>query len=249
MSTDKLFISFRALELGSEGDPNAEADIYAFPAYANQRIRLLSPVQSEYTIPATLLRNVFDSRYFPPTPLQVLNEYIAEVELERDPGVGLGISSSRLFQIPIRIVASFPGAMAAAFPEGTSATTLAKDADPDGDGISNWVEWLSNTDPAQSNAPKTLSGLSFVPPTSAKDGEPSQGYWQMTLERPTNLTQRANATIVIESSTDLQNWSVISGDPEWEVIDISTEPQIRVISKTPGLGEKRYFRAKYVYNG
>ena len=257
MNSDKLYISFRALEAGSEGDPNANADIFAFPAYAFQRIRLLSPVQSEYTIPATLLRNVLDSRIAigaqfpapPAIPPARLNEYFAEVSLERDPGVGIGIVSSRLFQLPIRIVASFPGSMAAAFPEGTSASSLAKDADPDGDGISNWVEWLSGTDPAQSNAPKTLSGLSFVPPSLAKDGEPTSGYWQMTLDRPTNLTSKAKASITVESSTDLQNWAVISDDPEWEIINNPKEPQLVVRSKNAALAEKRYFRARYTYTG
>jgi hypothetical protein len=109
------------------------------------------------------------------------------------------------------------------------------------------VEWLSGTNPNQANAPKTLSAMSFVPPSATKAGEPSSGFYQMSLERPKEVR---GATVVIESSTDLKTWTVIPAtDPQWQVIDDSSEPQIRVMSKTAQLTQKRYFRAKYNYTG
>lgn len=254
--SDRLYIGFRRMV--NENDPddlgavNAIANpdgtvgqpIYNFPppgadpdAFPGTRIRLVSPVQSSYTLPP----GFFDAN--PATP-NLRGATLMEVTLERDPLIGLSSVSSRKFVLPIKFVNTFPGAMAAAFPEDTPASLMAKDADPDGDGITNWVEWLSGSNPNEANAPKTLSALSFVPPSAAKSGEPGEGYYQLTFDRPADLR---GGSVSIEMSGDLVTWATVPTDdsnPIWKTIDDPAEPQIRVISKTKDLTDKKYFRAK-----
>ncbi len=88
--------------------------------------------------------------------------------------------------------------------------------------------------------------MSFVPPSAVRSGEPTDGYWQMTLDRPKAL--KNPEAVRIEFSTDLKTWSEISPtDPNWTVIDEYLANKIRIISKSPELTEKRYFRVKYKY--
>lgn len=248
LNGDRLYLSFR--KLTNPNDPTSapvsvDDDGIFFPprslTSSNVRILLPSPVQNYFNIPADFIYSVIQTSGDPDL---LAGRFLLVVELVRDPEINLSVASTRNFELPIQLVATFPGAMAAAFPEGTSSSVMAKDADPDGDGISNWIEWLSGTDPTKANAPKTLSSMSFVPPTPGKDGEP--GFWQMTLERPERLV--STAKITVESSADLKTWTTIgASDAEWEVVDIATEPQIVVKSKVSSLASKRYFRAKYVY--
>ncbi|WAC19462.1 hypothetical protein OVA24_19750 [Luteolibacter sp. SL250] len=242
-SGDRLYIGFRRLDTALDPDstlmvngrgepvfdfPPPGADINLFPG---TRIRLDSPVQSFYNLPPGFF-----------TPAR--STTMLELTLERDPGVGLSSVSTRRFQLPIRFVAGFPGAMAAAFPKDTPAALMDKNADPDGDGVSNWLEWLSGTDPYTANAPAALSQLAYVPASTRRSGQTIPGYWHMSIDRRANLP--AGVTVTVESSTDLETWAPVSeNDPHWIVEDINEEPRIRILSRTPELTDKRYFRVKY----
>lgn len=242
-SGDRLYIGFRAMDDRLDADSplsetggNVPVPIFDFPPsqtspfWPGTRIRLTSPVQSFYNLPSGFF-NAGDTT-------------VLELTLERDPRIGLSAVSTRKFQLPIRFVAGFPGAMAAAFPAGTPAAMMAKDADPDGDGVSNWLEWLSGTDPYTSNAPAALSQLAFTPATTRRSGQTIPGYWHMSIPRKANLPYGVSVTV--ESSTDLKTWAPVeSNDPHWIVEDIRQEPQIRILSRTPELTDKRYFRVKY----
>ncbi len=255
-SGDRLYVGFRRMvdlddpdsallytDYSGDGERDFDLDdpIYDFPPpdlpndFPGARILMSTPRTTSYTLP---------SGFFRPTPANPNPSTMLEITLERDPLSGLGIVNRRLFQLPIRFVNTFTGAMVSSFPEGTSAAMMDKDADPDGDGISNWVEWLSNTDPSKPNAPKTLSALSFVPPSAAKAGEPVSGYYEMSLDKAEGTI--VGADVDVESSTDLKTWTLLTAsDPQWSRVDEVS--RIRVISKTPTLTEKRYFRIKYTY--
>ncbi|RYD37151.1 MAG: hypothetical protein EOP87_04100 [Verrucomicrobiaceae bacterium] len=239
-SGDRLYISFRPLS-GLGNNPDAPLIVVTdangfetfpndFPPVPNVRILLPSPVQNFYNLP--------------PGFFAVGDNTVLELTLERDPRVGLSAVSTRRFQLPITFVAGFPGAMAAAFPKDTPAALMEKNADPDGDGVSNWLEWLSGSDPYTANAPASLSQLAFVPPTTRRSGQTTPGYWHMSIDRRAGLP--AGVSVTVESSTDLESWAPVEeNDPHWLIEDIRTEPRIRILSRTPELTDKRYFRVKY----
>ncbi|MBX3741956.1 MAG: hypothetical protein KF712_13250 [Akkermansiaceae bacterium] len=242
-SGDRLYIGFRRIDTGGVPIPDPDGPLLpiydfppstpgggGFPPWPGVRIRLTSPVQNTYNLPAG---------FFTLGQTTVL-----ELTLERDPRIGLSVASIRNFQLPITFVAGFPGAMAAAFPKDTPAAMMAKDADPDGDGVSNWLEWLSGTDPYTANAPASLSQLAYVPASTRRSGQTVPGYWHMSIDRRANLPSAVS--VVVESSTDLTNWAPVpKDDPHWIIEDIREEPRIRIISRTPELTDQRYFRVKY----
>lgn len=223
--TDIGYLSFKSVS-----DATAPAGATVFPPVAGLRIRLTSPYLTTYSLP--------------PGFFGVNSQAVLELTIERQTGTGLGAVSSRTFQLPIKFVNTFAGFAAVSFPESTPAVSKAAGADPDGDGISNWVEWLSGSNPNKANPPKTLSALSFVPASAAKSGEPSGGFWQMTMQRGEQNLETGNG-LTVESSTDLKNWSELpkSSDPQWAWDD--SGPLIKVYSKSATLTDKRYFRVKY----
>jgi hypothetical protein len=242
-STDRLYIGFRrpnnpndpnsGFELNGSGQP-----IYDFPPpganvnlFPGTRIRLPSPLQNFYNLPPGFFRTAN-------------RRTILQLTLERDPKTGLGAVSYRNFELPIVFVGTYPGAMAEAFPKDTPAAMMAKNADPDGDGVSNWLEWLSGTDPNTANAPASLSQLAYVPASTRRSGQTIPGYWHMSIDRRANLPSAVS--VVVESSTDLKNWTPVpKDDPHWIIEDINEEPRIRILSRTPELTDHRYFRVKY----
>jgi len=243
-SGDRLYIGFRKMSTASEADSALVTtgglypqEVFDFPPestsipyFPGTRILLTSPVQSFYNLPA----GFFSS---PDTT-------VLELTLERDPRVGLSAVSVRKFQLPIRFVAGFPGAMAAAFPKDTDPALMAKDADPDGDGVPNWLEWISGTDPYTANAPASLSQMTFVPSSTRRSGQTIPAYWYMAINRTANLPERVG--VEIESSTDLHNWTKVSeNDPHWIIEDIRSEPHVRILSRTPEITDQRYFRVRY----
>jgi mono/diheme cytochrome c family protein len=98
-------------------------------------------------------------------------------------------------------------------------------ADADGDGVSNYLEYLTGTDPLDASDVWTLS-------LAAADGA-----IEVSFERPPNLG------VVIESSVDLvtwRPWNVLGNQPR---LSASSEPVS--LSAAGGADEKRFFRARF----
>ena len=229
IGTEQLYLSFRAA--GIDGAAPAGPIVFP-PGNTGSQIRL----------PQGIAQKSFE---LPPGLFAPDMKMIVELVFSRPEFIGAGNQqpARRVFQLPIQLVNSFKGFAATAFPAKTAAKLKTADADPDKDGIPNWMEWLNGSDPMKANTLKNLSGMGFVPPSAAKSGEPSGGFWQMTLDREIGLP--ANA-VEIQISSDLKTWAALSNsDPDWTKDDNVELPYVRIISKNPELAGKRYFRVKY----
>jgi uncharacterized repeat protein (TIGR03806 family) len=100
-------------------------------------------------------------------------------------------------------------------------------ADPDGDGVNNYTEYLTGTVP-------TNSASYWKPAIAANTSQVSVGY-----RAPSNLG------IVIETSSDLLNWTtwnVAGNDPIYGLLT-TTNVLIGTVSTNPPL---QFFRAKFI---
>lgn len=255
-NADRLYVGFRRMQDNTDPDSDLltnsfDQPVYDFPPlspdydpptgptipgmdiYPGTRIRIPSPVQNYYNLP--------------PGFFHAGNRTVLEVTLERDPQVGIGAVSSRIFQLPIAFVTTFSGFVASYFPEGTDPANLERNADPDGDQIPNWLEWLGGTDPTKSNSQANFTPLTEVPQSVRRSGEVIPGYWYMSISRTPNLP--STVQVIVEKSSTLNTWEPISAnDPDWKVEDVPSEPHIRVLSKTPNKPNEGQFRVRYVDN-
>src|SRR5690606_11815514 len=93
--------------------------------------------------------------------------------------------------------------IAAEFPGRTEPAVVGATADPDGDGLPNFVEF------AFSLEPNTADGH-FAPLTAQIDAE-SPEERILEFERPEGLT---GISYQLETSTDLRTWSPVTATPE-----------------------------------
>lgn len=237
IGTEQLYLSFK--KATGDGAAPAGSIIFPPPGFDDDGN---TGIERYLRLPQGIAQTSYD---IPPGIFAEGTKVIAELVFLRPEFMGAGNQqpARRVFELPMIFANTLTGFLAASFPTGTPAASRTKYADPDGDGIPNWIEWLSGTDPAKANAPKNLSTLSFVPPSSARSGEPTNGFWQMTLDRPMGLPDGA---VDVQSSSDLKTWATISNtDPDWKKEDNKEVPYIRIISQNPELVGKRYFRVKY----
>lgn len=246
MGSDALYFSM--LQPETDGDrlspilldaEGGESVVFPFFNVGGQRIRLTTPLDSFFTLPPGFLPPPDD----PTRPFFFGREVIARVTLQRSlqtTAVSYDVSR-RDYELPIRFVDTFEGFIAQFF-NGTGYPPSARlaDADPDGDGFTNFEEWVNKTNPLVADQPAAPAALQFVaePRTRSNPGE-SDGHWSLTFPKLRGHT--AYLSYEVQFSKDMETWGPL--DPTHWSATVGDET-IEVTSHSATIGEKGFFRLK-----
>lgn len=138
-----------------------------------------------------------------------------------------------------RVAAAFPAWIDGYFPANTAEPqVVGSEADPDGDGYVNWMEYALGQRPHRADPSVALSIW-----TDAATGE---RFPRITFPR---LTDRTKATVVVETSTDLATWSSAAADVVEVgapvVSDDTLRETVSVQATAPlSVSARRYFRLR-----
>lgn len=165
-------------------------------------------------------------------------------------------SATRRFRLPVKVLDPFDGFILNALPPGTRAEMLAPDADFDGDGVSNFEEWVFKSDPAQSGSVPISPGVQMTANSSAT-APPADGFSLQSTEDETGseavleykVAKLTNAVPAlkysIEHSTDMVNWTKIEANhPNWILKETLKEIKVTQSGDSPKTGG--FFRTKVV---
>jgi len=164
-------------------------------------------------------------------------------------------SSIRRFRLPVKVLNPFDGFILGALPLNTTALQRSADFDFDGDGVSNFTEWVFGSDPAKrasvppspgvrlsggAPAPAPLAGTQQLSRTQSETQSTTSSL-EYRVPKLTNPVPKLK--YAIEHSTDMVTWTEIkSGDPNWILQE--THKEIKVTESGNGPKTGGFFRAK-----
>ena len=158
-------------------------------------------------------------------------------------------NSTRRFRLPVKVTNPFVFFIQAALPPGATAQQMAADYDYDGDGVSNFTEWVFGSDPKLKSSVPGSPGLNTVTPTPPagqtalkfNPGEGSQSTLEYKVPKLKNTVPALKYSI--EYSADMKIWTQItSSNPAWILSE--THDQIKVTGSSTNPGTGGFFRTK-----
>lgn len=241
---DNLFLSIKPLAnpLDPLSDPVQfdgmdPATLPVFPNFVGSgvnRILLPSPLDTSYIMPPNFVApgetGVIDMEF---TVYRPTNGVVYE-------------NSIRRFRLPVKFTDPYASAIIAALPATATSAQRAADFDYDGDGVSNFTEWVFKSNPAlKGSVPVSPSVSSSAPSASLAKAEGKTVATQSSLEykvaKLTNSVPKLKYTI--EYSKDMKTWQgVVAGDPLWTVLE--TQNEIKVTGSATNTASGGFFRAK-----
>ncbi len=239
--SDQLYFSLRGFNpdtLPIPNNPTAPVGDPVFPPIVGPteaRVLLPSPIDTEFVMP--------------PFVRPVGSEAVVRLTLERALPSSLITTdrATRHFELPVRFVDTYEGWAVITFPFGSPSSVTAPDADPDGDGRINSLEWALGFNPLVADAPPAGGGLRFVQ-SNKKSTSQASGYWTISFPKLANHESALSYKVEF-SDGDLGNWREIgNSDPNWTVEMPISSTEIVVKSKSPELSGKGFFRVKTNYN-
>lgn len=217
-STDRVSVSM----LDAMGDPFINGSGIPFPTFYLQPVERYT---GEYTLPPF---------FFVPGDSVTAQIGIERGDFNATP-FPTGYLGMRNFQVNIDFIDTYEGfARFGVFPPGTDADLTAPDADFDGDGFSNLIEFALQSDPADAGSvPATV-------PADIGGGAPGTfvitplpgGFCQIAVTKRPNVG--SSLSYFIEHSEDMVTWTriPIGGNANWTE-DINDATTLQVTSVNP----------------
>jgi hypothetical protein len=206
------------------------------------------------TVTRVLLPNALDKSYtLAPNFLTPGTTGVIDLEFEifRPTTNVIFDNSIRRFRLPVKVLNTLAGFISSALPANATALQRSGDFDYDGDGVSNFTEWVFGSDPSKaSSVPKSpgvntvaaapSSGSPLAYSTFAPAGDTSsQGVLEYKVAKLNNAVPKLN--YFIEYSADMKTWTTITtSNPEWNLVDTANE--IKATSEVASKGG--FFRTK-----
>ena len=225
----------------NSGNPLSDANELAqpvFPPFAGPgitQVTLANPLETSYTLPPGLIATGTTG--------------LLQVTLQRNRGGVIADKSRTIFSIPVRFAPPGSPALAAAdfiaskLPAGASLADKDFNNDYDGDGISNFSEWVFGSNPGDASSVPPAPQLAFQATQAgslSSKADSLSGNWVFKVEKIENPTPALHYKI--QRSTDMNTWvTVTNQDPNWTLVETATE--IKVISATSELNGGNFFRA------
>ncbi len=231
---------FRIVRLSAPGGPFATPNPASviFPAFAGPNealVTLQNPLETSYLLPPGII-----------TPGAT---GAMQVIFRRNRGGVIADKSLTIFSVPVRF--SPPGSpgldpdkfIASKLPATASESDKAFNTDYDGDGMTNFAEWVFDSNPADASSVPSSPRLVFEEPASTEGitskAEGGSGNWVFRVSKKQSTNPPLNYSI--ERSADMNEWiQVTNDDPNWELHEDSAE--IKVMSRTSGLDGGNFFR-------
>jgi hypothetical protein len=199
------------------------------------RVLLPSPLDTSYILPPN---------FIDPGQTGVMD---MEFVIFRPTSAVIYENSIRRFRLAVKVLNPFESAIIAALPPNATSAQRAADFDYDGDGVSNFTEWVFKSNPAlKSSVPGSpVVGTVNVPAASATKMESkatsSQTALQYKVAKLINSIPKLKYTI--EYSPNMTTWQAITAsDPTWIITE--TESEIKVTSSGLNQQPGGFFRTK-----
>lgn len=242
---DIAYLSIKRLE--DPSDPLSDPDLGAIPLFPSfdgafeARVLLPNPLDTSFILPPNFVlpgeTGVIDLEF-------VIYRPTSSLIYER---------STRRFRMPVKVTDPFEGFITASLPPGATTAQKASSFDYDGDGMSNFDEWVFGSNPASSNSVPVAPTVSMKSPTTPAGPSAGlfsvqntlntapQGALEYKVSKLTNPVPKLK--YAIEYSADMVTWTAItSTNPDWTLVETLDEIKVTGSGVNPKTGG--FFRTK-----
>lgn len=243
--SDSLYLSIKALQDPTDPLSDPDPGLPIFPNFTGNptepRVVLPSPLDTSYVLAPNFLA---------PGQTGLLD---LEFSIVRRTNAVVYDESIRRFRMPVKV--SNPFALPPP-PNVSEAVFNDFNGDFDNDGVTNFEEWVFDSDRANPASVPVAPKLGFVAPVTTTSSDPvtgpiagtfsepvESGAWEFKVAKKRNAVPKLKYEIM--HSTDMVNWTPIEeGDPNWILTDDDVKSEIKVTSRDEDLTGGGFFQAK-----